>query len=517
MFFSSFKVGITTETFPKFSLAIFKTKLERKAGRKRFAKTTFLGCGRERVGSLFGLKGGKPLHRKTAGFPFGSQNNSVFKRRLSCVSITYANAEGFYAVKPHFSILLSILLLLTLTATVFAVGIRPARLVYPFQEGRELSLEYTVINRASVGARFAIYVCGTFYDKIQITDVSSTIFSDLDCTAAQRKVINQLEDGDITLDQAGIFLNPHEEKGLRAKITMPAVTGFQPGIVETRVGTVDLPLTFKPGETVVGGIAAVEAQLWFKVPYQGKRFLLAADVPDVEWGKKAKIKMTVTSEGTEEVKNAVLTADIMDPLGVRKDRLSFDPKDIASGESAEYNALWDTKQVDPGTYKLLMRFSFDGQAVTHEQEFRIGGLEVAITGIDAQPVAKGGIAKIVISASSKWGDTIKGVFADIEVVDKAGKQVGTAKTQSADMPPFAKQTFEGFWETASAPTGSYDLLVKVRYADKTTEGKGILEIKDTVYQQTPAEYIWLAVAVILAIAGLWFFKDKIKIAPAEQK
>jgi len=452
-------------------------------------------------------------------FPFGSQNNGVFKSGLSCVSVIEVNVKRkrFYAVKPSSRILLSALILLALAANVFAVGIRPARLVYPFQEGRELNLEYTVINRAAVGARFAIYVCGTFYDKIEVTGVSSTVFTDLDCTAAQRKVISQLENGDITLDQAGIFLNPREEKALRAKIKMPSVAGFQPGIVETRVGTVDLPLTFKPGETVVGGIAAVEAQLWFKVPYQGKRFLLAADVPDAEWGKKAKIKMTVTSEGTDDVKNAILTADVMDPQGVRKDRLSFDPKDIASGESVEYNTLWDTKQVEPGTYNLLMRFSFDGQTVTHEEEFMVGGLEVIVSAVEAQPVAKGGIAKIAISTVSKWGDTIPGVFADITVRDKAGKDVGSAKTQSVDMLPFAKQTLEGFWETSSASTGSYDLLVKVHYANKDAEGKGTLEIKETVYQQTPIEYIALAIAVILVIAGLWFFKDRIKIAPAGQK
>ncbi|MEM4255261.1 MAG: hypothetical protein QXR53_02940 [Candidatus Norongarragalinales archaeon] len=413
--------------------------------------------------------------------------------------------------------LLLLLLLVVLSNSVFSVGIRPARLVYPFQEGRELGMDYTIINRGPVGARFAVYTCGTFFDKIEISSVSSTVFSDRDCTAAQRKVIAQLENGDITLDEAGVFLNPREEKMIQAKIKLPSVGGFEPGIVETRIGAVDLPLTFKPGETVVGGIAAVEAQLWLKVPYPGKRFVISPATEDVEWGKKAKVRVSVTSEGSEDVKNAVLTVDILDSQGVRKDRIVFDAKDIASGESVEYSTLWDTKQVEPGTYTLLFRLSFEGQAVTQEAQFRIGGLDVRVSSVEAQAVAKGGIAKIIVSAESKWGDAIPGIYADILVNDAAGKSLVSLKTRSEEIGPFGRSVLEAFWETGDAPSGKYDLLVTLHYSNKTSEGKGAVEIMESVSQQTPVEYVALAVVVILLIVGAWFLRGRVKIEPEQKK
>lgn len=412
---------------------------------------------------------------------------------------------------------LALLLLLGFATSVFAVGIRPARVVYPFQEGREITVEYAIINRAPIGARFAIYTCGTFYNLVNVSSVSSKVFANLDCTMAQRDVINQLESGEIDLDDAGIFLNPREEKQIIAKIKLPSVANFQPGIVETKIGAVDLPLSFRPGETVVGGIAAVEAQFWLRVPYPGKRLLIQPVVEDIEWGKKARVAASIASEGSEDVKNAILTVDILDSQGVRRDRIVFDPEDIPSGESVEYATLWDTRQVEPGTYTLLYRLAFESQSITQEAQLRIGGLEVSINSIEAQPVAKGGIAKFIINVQSKWGDAIPGVFAEILVRDKAGKDIAVVKTQSSDLKPFGGETFEAFWETGDAKSGKYDLVATVHFADKTSQGTGEFEIRDTIYQQTPVEYIALAVFVILLIALWWFAKGRIKIEPQSRK
>jgi len=429
-------------------------------------------------------------------------------------------------VKTAGKMLFLYLLFFIFSTSVFAVGIRPARLVYPFQEGRELSMEYTIINRGSAEARFAIYTCGTFYDKINISSVSSIVFSDLDCTAAQRKAISQLESGDITLDQAGIFLKPHEEKQIQAKIKLPSIAGFEPGIVDTRIGAVDLPLAFRPGETVVGGIAAVEAQLWLRVPYPGIRLVLSPVVESTDGtpgsiprGKKARIKATVSSEGTEDVKNAVLTIDILDSQGVRKGaRIDLGAKDIPSGELVEYPAvLWDTNEVEPGSYTARFRLSFGSQSITEDYGFKVGGLEVAVTGVEAQPVVKGGIAKIIITAESKWGDVIPNVFADVFVEDGTGKQIASVRTQSIEMRPFGTVTLESFWETKDAPTGKYGLTANLHYASNTSQGTGKVEVRETLGQQTPLEYVLLAIVVILVIAGAWFLKDRIKIEPESRK
>lgn len=412
-------------------------------------------------------------------------------------------------------IVLLALLVLTLFSSIIplasAVGIRPARLTYPFQEGKEFMFEYTIINRGEDPARFALYTCGTFWNDLNITTVSAKIFGNQDCTIAQRTVLSELDQGDIKIEDAGVFLNPHEEKKIYATMKLPAVTGFDPGIVETRLGALDLPLNFQPGQTTLGGVAAVEAQLWLKVPFPGKRLTLEPSVDDVVAGQKTKIRASVTSEGTEKVDSAALTIDILDPDGVRKDRIALDAKSIAPGESADYLTIWDSKGYDPGTYTALFRLTYDTQTMTKEVKFRIGGLNIDVEGIEAPAVQPGGIAKITVNIASKWGDTIPNVYADVLVKDQLDKDLAVVKTQSKDVKPFEKTTLEAFWETGDARVGTYTLKTTLHFASNESYGDGTLEIKKELYQQVSFEYIALAIVVILLVGAAWMFKDKIKL------
>lgn len=402
------------------------------------------------------------------------------------------------------------MLLVLASTAVLAVGMSPARVEYPFQEQKEITAEYTIINSAPAGARFALYTCGTFYDQIKISSVSSQVFSELDCTAAQKKVITQLEKGEVDLDQAGIFLNPGEEKRIIAKIKLPSAAGLSPGIVETKIGVVDLPLIFKPGETVAGGIEAVEAEFWIRVPHAGKKLVVNPIVEDVAWGKKAKITAVIANEGSGNVNNARLTVDILDSQDVRKDSIVFEAKGIPAGERVFYATLWDSKQVKPGTYTVLYTISFDGQSQTEEAQLKIGGLEVVIESVEAEPVVKGGIAKFVIRLESKWGEPVPNVFADVLVKDKTGVETASVKTRSLDMKPFGTNVVEAFWETGNAALGKYDFIATVHYANKTSQESGEIEVRETAGQPAPVEYVWLAVIVILFISAVWFLRDKIQ-------
>lgn len=407
--------------------------------------------------------------------------------------------------------LLVLMVFASLVPQAYAVGIRPARLTYPFEEGKEFLFEYTIINRADAPARFAIYSCGTFWDKLNVTNVEAKTFANLDCTAAQRSILSAVDSGDIKVEDAGVYLNPKEEKKIYIKLKLPAVTGFQPGIVETKVGALDLPLTITPGQTVIGGVAAVEAQLWLRVPYPGKRLVLSPSVEDVISGQRARLKASVISEGTEKVDNAVLTIDILDPDGLRKDRIVLEPKSIASGETVDYLSVWETKGFDPGTYTARFILTFDTQTITEERQFKIGGLQVDVTGVEAEPIQKGGIAKIKIFVTSKWGDSIPNVYADVSVKDKLDDEIAVIKTQAKDLKPYDKTELEAFWESGSAQAGVYDVIATLHYASNQSQGRGTVEIKGQLYQGPSYEYIALAVIIILLLGVLWIFKDRLRL------
>ncbi len=423
------------------------------------------------------------------------------------------------------SALLLLLVFSILAADVFAVGIRPARLTYPFVEGKEFLFEFTIINRAAEPSRFALYTCGTFWDKLNFTNVPAKTFGSNDCTAAQRSILSQIDSGDLKVEDAGVFLNPNEEKKIYIKLKLPAVTGFQPGIIDTKVGAIDLPLALQPGQTIIGGIAAVEAQLLLKVPYPGKRLVLTPHVEDAVAGQKVKLKASVVSEGTEKIDNAVLNINLFDPNNVlvksadescwaKHHTVCLEPRSIAAGEGVDYSTIWDSKTCnagpcDAGTYNATYILTFDTQTLTEATMFRIGGLQVDVTGVETDPVQKGGIAKIRVRVSSRGGDTIPNVYADVAVKDKLETGMAVIKTQQKDLKPFEKASLEAFWETGDAPTGVYDAIATLHYASNQSEGRGTIEIKSDVYPMPPLEYIALAVIVILLVCVLWIFKDRL--------
>ena len=406
----------------------------------------------------------------------------------------------------------AVLLAVTFSSMVSAIGVRPSRLVYPFEEAREYSIGYAIVNRDVEQSRVGIYFCGPLWKNMRVTGNDSIVFAGESCGDVQANLLKMVNDGDLTLEQAGTLVKAQGEKPVTLSIKLPSRSGYSPGIVDNRIGFIQLPLELPEGGVISGGIAAVEGQLWFKVPYPGKFLTLDANAEGAPLGEKARFKAIITNDGSEAVSDARVSIDIFSPDGVRITTIELPPKEVKLTENVEIPASWDTDGQELGAYKASFRLVYADKITTVEKNFQIGGLEISIVGITAKAVLKNSIAKILIEVQSKWGNKIKDVYAVVGIYNKLGNKVGESKTSLVDLRPYSKEVLQAFWETGESELGDYKLNATVFFEGKTASAEGTVSVVEQVPGfEVKMEYVLLA-AVVLALAlAAWFFRNRIRV------
>jgi hypothetical protein len=405
-----------------------------------------------------------------------------------------------------------LLLLASFSTLITAIGVRPSRLIYPFEEGRGYSIGYAIVNRDVSQVRVGVYFCGPLWKSISIVGNDSTVFSGENCGDVQGSIIQGINSGDFTLDKVGTLVKAQSEKPVTLFVKLPSRSGYDPGIVESRIGFIQLPLTLPPSGVITGGTAAVEGQLWFKVPYPGKYLTLDGEAIGAPLGEKARFKATLTNDGSETVSNARTSIDIFSPNEVRITTIELPPRDLKPTETADIPASWDTDGQELGTYRASFRLVYADKVVAADQPFKVGGLEVAISGISVKPVQKKSIAKILIEVESKWGNTIPDVYAIARVYDKLGLKVGESKTTNVDLQPYSKEVLQAFWETGESELGEYKVNATLFFSGKNVTAEGTVSIVEQApgFEVKP-EYALLAAVIIALALAAWFFRDRIRI------
>ncbi len=269
----------------------------------------------------------------------------------------------------------------------------------------------------------------------------------------------------VLIPQSVVEIPAKGEKKISYELDLPASFEKQ-GLHESNIVIREIPSV---GGSAVSSSVAVISEIRLMVPYQGKYLESKLIVPEFEPGRGSTFSVEVQNLGTEWIEDAQAVIDIYGPFNEKittltSNTLSLDPK-----EKQLLFIKWNP-DVSYGMYRAVSTVIYDEKNSVSEKTFTIGSLALAIAGITVDEFKLGGIAKFGVIAQSFWNMPVEDAYVKASVRDYKGKLYTSFKTASEEVPPYGRQIFESYWDTAKVGVGSYNLSIEMNYAGKTTSG-----------------------------------------------
>jgi len=288
--------------------------------------------------------------------------------------------------------------------------------------------------------------------------------------------------------------------------------GIDPGLHTIRFGVIEA----KSGGNMLKGRTAITIPIVVRVLYPGKYLKASIDAPNINVGEMSKITIHLENWGDEEIKEVKSTVRILTPD--RKKVLATlytDSVSIASGGEKNLYVVFDSFGYEPGSYVAEATIYWDGKETVVEDAFKIGTLEISITGYTIE-FQKDTINPFDIEVQSNWNSMLKNVYAIVDLPN------GRIQSPTISLPPFQKTILRAYWDTHGIEIGEYDARVIVRYEGGSV-GKDIkvrvvetLEKPWLVRLTSPTFLILVLIIVLIALLIVINFSVLRKLAGYEK-
>jgi hypothetical protein len=340
-----------------------------------------------------------------------------------------------------------------------AIGLAPSRNVIDFTPNLEQELTFRVINTENKDMTLAVY--------------------------SQEELGKYIE-----LEQNIVEIKSSEsEKEIKYKINLP--DKLEPGSRKANLVVVEIPKEkselvvvnmpdndstlvlansehFEEQESMVSAQVVLIHQLRVNVPYPGKYIQGKVYIDEVNVNETATFTLSLFNQGKETISKAKATIVIKGPTNdeiavVRTNEISLNPQ-----QEAKVAAYWSA-DVGEGNYYAEVIVEYDEEILLLSKSFKVGSLKIEIDALKVDNFKLGTIAKFDILLRSKWNDEIPDVYANMQVIDKAGITLTDFKTSSVNIKAKGTATVSGYWDTSNVKVGDYDVNVKLNYGNKTAE------------------------------------------------
>ena len=248
-------------------------------------------------------------------------------------------------------LIISAIIFIILLSSVQAIGISPPRVTVDFEPNLQKTYTFTLYNSNDYETDVELYIGGS--DNLREY---------------------------ATLDKEKITLSPSGSGTFTCKISLPK--NATPGTHDIRVGAAELPPA--SGSAVVAR-AAVEAQLWIRVPYEGK----IADVsisakPHAE--EEVELIVKVKNPMEEQIDSASAIIGIFNSDGDQVWSTLTESVSIGDMDEKKLYAYWNYSVFGPGVYYAVAEVTYDGNVKAAEASFEINeSLQLAAGGEAPQP------------------------------------------------------------------------------------------------------------------------------------
>ncbi len=335
-------------------------------------------------------------------------------------------------------IILYILMSMILINTALAIGVSPVKTIIDFEPGSH-EITVRVINNEHKDFKAVIYAEGPLAQYIELTTTLVSVKAEED------------------------------SKSLSFKLNLPQKMD-KPGTHEAKITILEFPKEFATEEAaaVISAVSSVVTTVIVRVPYPGLYAEADLIITQAEVDKPIIFTIPIYNFGQQDIKKAKATIIVYGATYEKIAEVYSDEQAIKSKEQTKLIASWQPN-VNPGVYHATVKVDYDGQRINLEKNFNVGNLFIEISKVEVNDFVLGGVARFDIYLESKWNEIIKDVYGELTVKDKKGTIYTQSKTASIDIPAYEKAKLQSYWDTKDVQIGLYDVLLKIHYADKTTE------------------------------------------------
>jgi hypothetical protein len=341
-------------------------------------------------------------------------------------------------IKPVMYILMNVLMILLVlslfSSSALALGITPASKKADYKEGIS---EFTIkiLNNENKDLKLRIKPQGELAQYVKVDDDLVVMYMD------------------------------EREKNLRYSLDLPK--GLKPGTRSLEIAVEEI-IDDSKGTTSVKAAPEVIHTLHIIVPYPGKYAEAKLYIPKKNVGEVLTFSIPMLNLGSEDIKKASAKIKIYEN-GKEVAEVHSSDVSIPSQKEGKLELPWTVDVKNAGLYHAVATIEYDGEKITLEDDFYIGDESIDIVNVLVEKYNLGMVARFDIYLESNWNDNLTGVFGEMVINDKDGKELTRYKTAPVDLPPFGKTKIVSYWDTAGLGIGTYDVDLLLHYAGKITE------------------------------------------------
>jgi hypothetical protein len=341
--------------------------------------------------------------------------------------------------------LLFIIGIIILSINVSALGITPGRSTFDFTSGAEQTVEFSVINSEAQDLNLVVVINGELNKSIGISENS-------------------------------FHMNSNEkEKKLTYVLKMP--DELSPGLHTSEIIVLQLPGKSETSEAFMGAAIGVTTQIYVNVPYPGKYIDAGFDAIG-DGSEGITFVLPVVSRGELDIGKVRASIDIYTALNEKIASVNTNEISLASKKREELVAKWDSVKSPSGKYFAVATIIYDEETTRLEKEFTIGNRELELLQVEANNFQLGEIAKFEMLVENKWGEEIKGAYAQMNIFNKGGQVMADFKSATYDIPALSKKILVAFWDSVGVSKGNYDASVFLNYGKESKRKDFKLEVLD---------------------------------------
>lgn len=224
-----------------------------------------------------------------------------------------------------------------------------------------------------------------------------------------------------------------------------------------------------PQGGMVCGRTAACALVIVYVPYSGIHPSLSLHAPNTNEDQPVEFQATVKNNGDTTISLCTGFVEVFDIRNNNIGRAALSSaENIESFGSAGMNAVFNTKGILPGNYSAKATVSCDGIISNATSGFRIGTLNVKITGYTTE-ISAGSIQRFVTKVESAWNDPLD-ISGKVRIYD-SNTSVET-KTATVKVDAWKTLDLEAFIDASNLQEKEYDASIEIFYGGKSTVKQG---------------------------------------------
>ena len=327
-----------------------------------------------------------------------------------------------------------------------SLGLTPPEGFIDFEPGKSVELSYNVLSSADDYIK--IFTQGDLRDNIRFKGIDNL---DIVHFSNERNIVFE------------VYLDPDLTPGRHSTYIYNEQT---------------LPPELKQYSGGMSAVAAVVYTFHVDVPYPGK-YITAEfeEIGNIRLGETAYFTVLLNNLGSEPVSDIKGFVKIYSNDTLLKEIPTTKLEFLNPKSTGKIHAYTDTKSFKPGIYTAKTSLDYgEDRIASATRRFNLGDIAIDIKGLYSY-LNVTDIGQFSIIVKSLWNDLIKGVFTDIELIDKdSGVIVKATKTPMYDLPPWSEISMDAFINVRDIEAGNYTARVIAHYEGKTEQKSFDIEI-----------------------------------------